>query len=204
LVGWLNADEYYLPGAFHAVARFAMDHPGAETLYGDSIFVDEEGRFQRARKGHAFRFNILLYYGCYISTDAAFFRRHLIEEGFYIDTNYRVVMDFEYFVRLAASGKSFKYINRPLGSFRWTGSNLSLANEKRRKERLLVQRKWSKLKLPDSGYDALAKMAQICRLGLKLRNGNYLSERKALKSVGSETRWFQNDEGRRTCAALLA
>jgi glycosyltransferase involved in cell wall biosynthesis len=204
LVGWLNADEYYLPGAFHAVGRSAMDNPGAEILYGDSIFVDEEGRLQRAKKGHEFNFTELLYYGCFIPTDATFLRRHFIEEGFFIDTNYRVVMDFEYFVRCAASGKHFKYIDRLLGSFRWCGSNLSLQSEKRRKERLLVQRTWSKLKLPDRGYDAMAEMGRLYRIALKVLNGNYCGELRALQWRGSETRWFRSDEGNRTCAALLA
>jgi glycosyltransferase involved in cell wall biosynthesis len=203
LVGWLNADEYYLPGAFHAVGRIAMENPGADILYGDSIFVDEEGRLQRAKTAHEFSFTILLYYGCFIPTDATFLRRHFIEKGFFIDTNYRVVMDFEYFVRCAASGKHFKYINRLLGTFRWQGSNLSLQDEKRRKERLLVQRTWSKLKLPSRGYDALAEVGRLYRGVLKLLNGNYRAELKALQSVGSETRWFRNDEGGRTCAALL-
>jgi glycosyltransferase involved in cell wall biosynthesis len=205
LVGWLNADEYYLPGAFHAAGRFAMDNPAADILYGDSIFVDGEGRLQRAKKAHEFSFTILLYYGCFIPTDATFFRRHFIEGNFFIDTNYHVVMDFEYFVRCAASGRHFKYINRLLGSFRWHGSNNnSLQNEKRRKERLLVQRTWSKLKLPDRGYDALAQLARLYHGGLVVLNGNYRSELKALRSRGCETRWFQNEEGRKTCATLLA
>lgn len=204
LVGWLNADEYYLPGALHAVARFAMDNPGTDIFYGDSIFVDKEGRLQRAMKAHGFSFTILLYYGCFISTDATFFRRHFIEEGFFLDTNYRVVMDFEYFVRSAACGSSFKYINRLVGSFRWHGSNASLQYDKSREERLLVQRTWSRIKLPDHGYDALARLGHLYRVALKILNGNYRIELKVLRSRGSETRWFRSDEGGRTCAALLA
>jgi glycosyltransferase involved in cell wall biosynthesis len=203
VVGWLCADEYYLPGAFHAVGRSAMDNPGADILYGDTIFVDEEGRLQRALTAHEFSFAILLYYGVFIPVDATFFRRRLIERGFFFDTNYRVAMDFEYLVRLAASGSTVKYINRLLGSFRWHGSNMSLQSEKRRKERLLVQRTWSTLKLPDYGYDALAQFGRLYRVALKVLNGNYRGELKALRHRGSETRWFRNDEGGRTCATLL-
>jgi glycosyltransferase involved in cell wall biosynthesis len=203
LVGWLNADEYYLPGAFRAVATFARENPGPDIFYGDTLFVDEEGRLQRAKKSHEFNSRILLYYGCFIPTDATFFRRHLTEENLFIDTNYRVVMDFEYFVRLAASGKRFKYIRRVLGSFRWHGSNLSLQDDVRRKERLLVQHTWSKIKMGDYGYDGLAELCRLYRGLLKFLNGNYHSERNALHSKGFETRWFRNDEGRKTCAKLL-
>ena len=205
LVGWLNADEYYLPGAFHAVGRFATDNPGADILYGDTIFVDGEGRLQRAKKEHEFSFPVLLYYGCFIPTDATFFRRHFIEENSFIDTNYRVVMDFEYFVRCAASGRHFNYINRLLGSFRRHGSNIScLQIEKKREERLLVQRTWSRLKLPDRGYDALGQLARFYHGGLKVLNGNYRGELRALQWHGSVTRWFRNEEGRKTCATLLS
>jgi glycosyltransferase involved in cell wall biosynthesis len=203
LVGWLNADEYYLPGAFEAMAKFALANPATDLFYGDTIFVDEQGRLQRAKKGHRFSFWILLYRRCFISTDAMFFRRRLIEQGFFLDTNYRLVMDFEYFVRLAASGKSFKYLNRLLSSFRWHGSNLSLQAEKGREETLLVQRTWSTIKLPDHGYDALAELGRLYRVALKTLNGNYRTELKILRSRGSETRWFQNDEGRKTCTTLL-
>src|ERR1039458_6299993 len=204
LVGWLNADEYYLPGAFEAVAKCYVGNPATDILYGDSIFVGAEGQLLRAKKAHVFSYAVLLYYGCFIPTDALFFRRHLIEQGFFIDIDYRIVMDFEYLVRLAASGKTFKYINRIIGAFRLTGSNLSLQSQKRRRERLLVQRTWSRIKLPDHGYDALAELGRSYRVALKVLNGNYRGELRALRRRGSENRWFRGDEGSETCAALLA
>jgi glycosyltransferase involved in cell wall biosynthesis len=203
LIGWLNTDEYYLPGAFQEVERCARECPGADVFYGDSIFVDAEGRLQRAKKSHEFNANILLYYGCFIATDATFFRRRVFEESHLIDRNYKVVMDFEYFVRLAASGMRFKYINRILGSFRWHGTNMSLQSSRRRRERLLVQHTWSRIKLPDSGYDMLAELCRLYRGTLKLFNGNYGIELRSLKSRGYETRWFQKGSGSETCATLL-
>jgi len=204
LVGWLCADEYYLPGALHAVAKLCRANPGTDIFYGDSIFVDAHGRLQRAKTAHEFSHVILLYYGCFILTDATFFRRGLIEAGFLFDCNYRVVMDFEYLVRLASSGKQFKYTNRLLSAFRWHGSNLNLQATKRREERLLVQRTWSRMKLPDRGYDALAEAGRSYRVFKKILNGNYLRELKVFGSRGSETRWFRSDEGKRACSALLA
>jgi len=205
LVGWLNADEYYLPGALHAVAEFAAAHPGADVIYGDSIDVDEEGRVRRCTTAHSFVYPLLLYYGCFIQTDATFFRRTLFEQRLLLDIDYRIVMDYEYFVRLARSNKRFHYIKRFLGAFRWHGSNMAFTHpERKRKERLLVQHTWSAMKMPDHGYDTLAQLARLYHVALKVLNGNYRSQLKALRSRGSETRWFQNDEGRKTCATLLA
>jgi len=39
LVGWLNADDYYLPGGLDAMARAAQAHPEADVIYGDCVFV---------------------------------------------------------------------------------------------------------------------------------------------------------------------
>src|SRR5438552_12461002 len=94
VVGWLNADEYYLPGALPAVARTAAQHPGSHFFYGDCLFVDPEGRLQRAKTAHTFDYGVLLYYGCFIVTASTFFRRELIQDHFLLDTDYRVVMDF--------------------------------------------------------------------------------------------------------------
>src|SRR5208337_1473500 len=33
LVGWLNADDYYLPGGLQAIARAAQEHPEADIIY---------------------------------------------------------------------------------------------------------------------------------------------------------------------------
>lgn len=204
LVAWLNADEYYLPGALAAVADSATENPKVDVFYGDCIFVDQHGGLQRAKMAHEFDYRILLYYGCFIVTVTTFFRRHVFEENLLLDTDYRVVMDFEYFVRLAASGKTFKYINRLIGAFRWLGSNASLQHERRRKERLQVQRTWSALKAPDTVYDTLAKIYQTKRVAVKMLTGAYPKEWRVLRQAPRQTLWFRTDEGFETCRRLLS
>ena len=44
LVGWLNADDWYLPGALAAVAVAAEANPGAEWFTGGCPIVDGTGR----------------------------------------------------------------------------------------------------------------------------------------------------------------
>ena len=52
LVGWLNADDYYLPGGLEAIAHAAEEHPEADIIYGDCVFVD--GRWKdRPLQGRA-------------------------------------------------------------------------------------------------------------------------------------------------------
>jgi len=203
IVGWLNADEYYLPGALHMIAQAHQSHPETDVFYGDGIYVDEKGHTIRTRPTHRFDYGILLYYGCYIGTLATFFKRSIFEQGLFIDVNYRVVMDFEYFVRLGASGKVFTYVPSLLGAFRWTGQNASMQSEKRRIERLRVQRTWSRLKLPDFGYDALSEVFRAKRILMKILNGNYRRELRLRSHAGAPTNWFDRAEARENCETLI-
>jgi glycosyltransferase involved in cell wall biosynthesis len=204
IVGWLNADEYYLPGAFRAIAHAYEANPWVDVFYGDGISVDKQGRVLRTKPAHRFDYGILLYYGCFIGTMGTFFRQAIFEQDLFINIDYRVVMDFEYFVRLAIAGKAFGYIPSLIGAFRWTGTNASLQTQKRRQERLRVQRTLSRLKLPELGYDALSYVFRAKRILLKLMNGNYRRELQVvLRHAGKQTDWFRSEEGRTTCAALI-
>src|SRR5579862_3094597 len=60
LVGWLNADDYYLPGSLAAIAEAGRQHPEADIIYGDCVFVDGEGRLLRSKVEHSFDRGILM------------------------------------------------------------------------------------------------------------------------------------------------
>jgi glycosyltransferase involved in cell wall biosynthesis len=204
LVGWLNADDYYLPGALQAIGQFAASQPEADIVYGDCIHVDEHGNLLRFKGEHSFDFNVLLYWGCYIDSNTTFLRRRVIDEGLLLDVEYRVVMDYEYFVRLAAKGKAYNYLGRPLAAFRWHGANNnSLQVEKGRKERLRIQQTWSRRKLAPTGYHALARLYRAKRVWLKLLEGTYWAELKTQRLRGRSTCWFNSDEGHPECTSLL-
>jgi glycosyltransferase involved in cell wall biosynthesis len=138
---WLNADDYLLPGALEKVRDYALEHPAADVIYGDCLFVDEVGRTLRERREGAFDFWMLLLYGCYIPSTATFFRRDLIDRGLLLDPQFRNCMDTDYFLRLALAGMRFEHIPELLAAFRWHETNASTQFVERRKsERLQIQR----------------------------------------------------------------
>jgi glycosyltransferase involved in cell wall biosynthesis len=145
-VMWLNTDDYLLPGALARVAEFATQHPGADFIYGDVHFVDGQKKLLRVKREHRYDFNVLLYYGCYIQSTASFLRRKIIAAGHLVDVDYRVVMDYEYYVRLARLGYRFQYAPGALAAFRWHGTNNSAVFQRGRyEERLRVQREHLRL-----------------------------------------------------------
>jgi glycosyltransferase involved in cell wall biosynthesis len=146
-VMWLNADDYLLPGTLAKVAAHAHRHPGADVIYGEAQFVTEQKNFIRVRREHAFDYNTLLFYGCYIQSTATFLRRSIVTAGHLLDLRYKVCMDFEYYLRLSHAGLRFSFLPEPLAAFRWHGENTSARQiQRRQEERLEVQRRFLKLR----------------------------------------------------------
>ena len=171
---WLNTDDYLLPGALKNVAGYLEGHPDVDVVYGDVEFVGNDRRLLRHRREHRFDFNVLLYYGCYIQSTATFIRRRVIEAGHMLDMEYRVCMDYEYYLRLARLGFRFAHLPEALAAFRWHEANTSSVQlPRRREERLRVQRR--ELELSNRPrvlqhprvLDALYRVYQIKRVFLR-------------------------------------
>jgi glycosyltransferase involved in cell wall biosynthesis len=203
LAGWLNADDYYLPGGLRTIASAAEEHPDADIIYGDCVFVDEHGRIVRSKVEHDFDPTVLLYFGCYIPSTSTFFRRRVIESGQLLSCDYRVCMDFEYFARLAHAGFRFHYVPRLIAAFRWHGNNVSIRQMARRaEERLLVQRRYGAQSYSDSTLRQLATLSRGKRLLRKLWSGNVEREFRLRQMIGRDTRWLNGSDGWQTCKTL--
>jgi len=163
-VMWLNTDDYLLPDTLAKVAAHAARHPDADVIYGECLFVDEQRRLIRHKRDHRFDLGILLLYGCYIPSTATFLKRQIVTAGQLLDLDYKVCMDFEYYVRLALLGYRFSFLPAALAGFRWHESNTStVLAARRRAERLRVQRKF----LQQLGYGWLGRewmLSSLCRV----------------------------------------
>ena len=199
VIGWLNADEYYLPGAFTDVEDFLRKEPEAEMVYGCCIFVDSIGRFQRLKWEHKFDPKILLYYGCHIPSCATFFNSRMVKEN-PLDVAYDYVMDFEYFLRLASQGRVIRFLEKPLSAFRWHDSNKSRVTPHRTKLELRrVQHKWTGFNSSDRIFSALALIYKAKRILLKTLNRGYWKETVAKSYRNRDTRWFFSEEASECC-----
>ncbi len=118
LLGWLNADDLYLPGALHAAAEAFAAHPEADLVYGEGWYIDEAGeriepcRFVRRRFIRRYLVN-----RDPILQPAAFWRRNLWQQVGPLDTTLRWVFDWEWFIRAYTVG-TFHYIPRDLAYYR--------------------------------------------------------------------------------------
>jgi glycosyltransferase involved in cell wall biosynthesis len=142
-VMWLNADDRLKPGALAAMLPL-LETTKADVVYGDWDFVDEGGAFLRHVKSLRWSRFVHVHHHCFIGSTAAFYRRAtVIGEGHRLRTDFRYVMDGEFYARLAAAGMSFEHVPVTLADFRMHGGNLSQRHRGKNRdlERILAAEK---------------------------------------------------------------
>ncbi len=195
-VSWLNADEFYLPGALeHLVAT--ADRAGADIAYGDAVFVDAEGKLTRLLSQHRFDRTTLFHYGTIIPSCAVLIRRESLGDSPW-DGSLRLLMDREVYMKLVQAGAKAVYTKRPIGAFRVhdervsAGSSESFATDYERIATRYGATSPTKKRL------ALAK-----HRWLKLIDGSYARQRRVAGLIGQDLRWFASPQGLERWNSLL-
>ena len=137
ILGHLNADEQYLPGALELVADFFTGRPDVDVLFGAVVVVDPRGRYICSRAPIIPRalHTRLSHLGTF--TAAMFYRRAAVESlGTYFDTSFRAAGDADLVLRMLDAGLTMARTGRYLATFMDSGDNLALsplaAEEQRR------------------------------------------------------------------------
>jgi glycosyltransferase involved in cell wall biosynthesis len=132
VVGELNADDVYAPGALAAVGAAFAAQPQAEWVTGRCNIIDGDGR--EIRRGvTAYKNALLRRYtlGLYlthnfVSAPATFFRRDALLELGGFDERYRISVDYDLQLKLARRGDPV-VLDRDIASFRMVEGTLSMA-----------------------------------------------------------------------------
>jgi glycosyltransferase involved in cell wall biosynthesis len=123
IIGWLNSDDLYLPGALKTVTEYFRDHPGCQWLYGRCRIIDDSGkerwnwitRYKNARL-KKFTLDKLLREN-FISQPAVFFRKELFEKAGGLDLSLKYAMDYDLWLRFGMIDPA-GVIHKDLASFR--------------------------------------------------------------------------------------
>jgi glycosyltransferase involved in cell wall biosynthesis len=99
IVGWLNSDDVYLPGAISTAVAYLMAHPACAMVYGNGYHIDAQGnRLDDYPTGPI----VGLRDRCGICQPTTFMRLETVAAVGYLDSELHYCMDYDLWLRLAA------------------------------------------------------------------------------------------------------
>ena len=129
ILGWLNADDTYTPGAVSSAVNYLRDHRSTEMVYSNCNHIDEHGRLLFHQKAAPFELAHQLI-DFQIPQPTVFFRREMIQQVGKFDTHLHYVMDWAWFMRLGAR-YPIAYVDETWANFRvWNETKTSQHPEK--------------------------------------------------------------------------
>lgn len=130
IIGWINSDDYYLPGAVSiAMSNLAAEND-VDLVYGYCEKVDENGGTTDILKSPEFDRQLLFSNPCLINQQSVFFRRSLLDKVGLLDENLHYAMDYDLWIRMAKAG-NFKLIPEVLAAYRFSSDCKSVANSQK-------------------------------------------------------------------------
>jgi len=153
-VCWVNSDDILYPDYVDKRFQQFKENPDVDMIYGD---VEQGFDFsnKRLRKGRQTSIKDMLKYAeCPIPQQSAMWRRRAIEKIGYLDPQWHVLLDREYFIRTVANC-SIKYITGAVAFFRHHTHSKSIMEKLKWAEELP---KYYEMVFNDNIYDLSPKL----------------------------------------------
>ena len=186
VLGWLNADDIYLPGAVsRVVAAFAEDS-ARSLVYGDAQDIDIHGHVVGpSRQIEPWSMRRLLEFGDFIVQPAAFFLRSAYAAVGGLDQSLHYCMDYDLWIKLGQR-YAVHYLDEPLAQTRiYDTTKTSSGGLKRLIEIEAMVRRYGRPRLPACYYPEILRacgsaLARGLRDGLSRREAQALLRRGAM------------------------
>ena len=105
IVGWLNSDDRYCPGAIEEGVAALETEPEAGFVYGEGELIAEDGRvISRSSSVHQFDLWRLIHVIDFIMQPAVFMRRVVLIEAGGLDVSLHYGLDWDLWIRMALRG----------------------------------------------------------------------------------------------------
>jgi hypothetical protein len=122
ILGWINADDAYAPGAVRAAVERLQAEPAIGLVFADCQFIDDAGGVVGRWQTRPTTVEDLLLEGCTIAHQSAFMRRSAAKAAGEFDAALRYVMDYDFLLRVRASAPAER-VEAVWGSLRvWAGT----------------------------------------------------------------------------------
>lgn len=119
IIAWINADDAYEPGAFHAAARDLRAATGVKAIAGRVHMVDESGRVLRTKTPNVDTLAPMIEFwtrGFSLEQCGVLFRREVLGEIGLLDERLHYAMDYDFLLRLVAR-HPLKLVDQVLARF---------------------------------------------------------------------------------------
>jgi len=124
IIGFLNADDVLLPDTARTVLEYFAAHPEVDLVCGEIEWMDEHSKVTGKHAGRIDSLaDVLDIYSVWWANrqwvqPEVFFRRSLWEKAGGFDNGYRLVFDYEFWVRCFRAGARVAHLPRPFTRFR--------------------------------------------------------------------------------------
>jgi glycosyltransferase involved in cell wall biosynthesis len=127
IVGWINADDTFEPGAVGRAVAFLQAHPEIDVVYGRCDYVDRAGRTIAPFPTGPFDYLRLVRSAVnVVPQPATFLRRRVLETTGLLDESLHYVMDLDLWLR-AGLRHRFGFLGAKLANLRLHGAAKSVA-----------------------------------------------------------------------------
>lgn len=188
IIGWLNSDDVYYPGAIARVVAHFTAHPEVDVVYGMADHIDLQDHAFEPYPSEPWDPERLKE-TCFICQPALFFRRRVVDAHGLLDESLNYCMDYEYWLRLGKAGVHFAYLEEKLAGSRLYADNKTLgARVKVHKE---INDMFKKLlgKVPDRWLFNYAHAVVGNRLGTPGSPTKKITLELGLRSILAALRW---------------
>ena len=140
IIGWLNSDDIYYPGAVKKVLEVFETRPEVNVVYGNAYHIAEDDSIIEEYYTEDFDYERLKDI-CFICQPSLFFRKKVEDKYGYLDDKLQYCMDYDYWLRLG-KGEKFYRLNDFIAGSRLYEDNKTLgARRKVHEEMLIMQEK---------------------------------------------------------------
>jgi glycosyltransferase involved in cell wall biosynthesis len=188
IIGWLNSDDVYYPGAIACVVACFKANPEVDVVYGMADHVDIDGHAFESYPTEPWDFERLKEI-CFICQPALFFRRKVVENYGLLDESLNYCMDYEYWLRLGTNGVRFHYLEEKLAGSRLYADNKTLGARVKVHKEINDMFKKQFGKVPDRWLFNYAHVMVSDRLGTSIRSLNKITFELGIRSFLAALHW---------------